>query len=157
MTAAPLDRVDVRGTRFAGLLTTTVAIAALGVTGLPLVATSLTALLAAILLAGAFGGSSWNLWSHTYRVTLRPRLPPARPDHLEPAAAPRFASLVGGVFLVGATVAHAVQVAWLGAALVAIVAVLAALNATTGLCVGCRLYGVLVLRPRTRAAARPPP
>ena len=59
---------------------------------------------------------------------------------LEDARPPRFANLVGAVFLTFATAAYATGVNWLGVALGGIVAALALLAATTGFCTGCEAY-----------------
>jgi hypothetical protein len=56
------------------------------------------------------------------------------------ARPPRFANLVGALFLAGAIGAHVAGLAWLGWALAATVAVLATLAATTGFCLGCKIY-----------------
>jgi drug/metabolite transporter (DMT)-like permease len=59
---------------------------------------------------------------------------------LEDARPPRFANLVGAVFLTAATVAYAAGLTTLGAVLGGIVAALALLAATTGFCSGCEAY-----------------
>ena len=59
---------------------------------------------------------------------------------LEDARPPRFANLVGVVFLAGASVAYLAGGEAAGAALGAIVAALALLAAATGLCAGCEAY-----------------
>jgi hypothetical protein len=59
---------------------------------------------------------------------------------LEDARPPRFANLVGAVFLTAATVAYAAGLTTLGAVLGGIVAALALLAAATGFCSGCEAY-----------------
>jgi hypothetical protein len=59
---------------------------------------------------------------------------------LEDARPPRFANLVGAVFLAAATVAYAAGLTTLGAVLGAIVAALALIAAATGFCTGCEAY-----------------
>ncbi len=59
---------------------------------------------------------------------------------LEDARPPRFANLVGAVFLTAATVAFAAGLTTLGAVLGGIVAALALLAASTGFCTGCEAY-----------------
>lgn len=59
---------------------------------------------------------------------------------LEDARPPRFANLVGAVFLMAATVAFAAGLTTLGAVLGGIVAALALLAASTGFCTGCEAY-----------------
>ena len=62
---------------------------------------------------------------------------------IEDARPPRFANIIGAIFLTSATVAHAVGLSLLGWILGAAVAVLALLAAATGLCVGCEMYRLL--------------
>ena len=59
---------------------------------------------------------------------------------LEDARPPRFANLVGVVFLTAASIAFAAGSDTLGTALGAVVAALALLAAATGLCAGCEAY-----------------
>jgi hypothetical protein len=59
---------------------------------------------------------------------------------LEDARPPRFANLVGAVFLTAATIAYATGLITLGAVLGGIVAALALLAAATGFCSGCEAY-----------------
>jgi hypothetical protein len=59
---------------------------------------------------------------------------------LEDARPPRFANLVGAVFLGAASVAFLAGLEALGAVLGGIVAALALLAATTGFCAGCNAY-----------------
>ena len=59
---------------------------------------------------------------------------------IEDSRPPRFANIVGAVFLGAATGAYLVGLNALGFALGVIVAALALLAAVTGLCVGCEIY-----------------
>ena len=59
---------------------------------------------------------------------------------LEDSRPPRFANLVGFVFLAAASVAYAAGLATAGAILGGIVAALAILAAATGFCAGCETY-----------------
>ncbi len=59
---------------------------------------------------------------------------------IEDARPPRFANLVGMGFLAAATCAFVLGAASVGWALTLVVAALALLAASTGLCVGCELY-----------------
>ncbi|MCA1841494.1 MAG: DUF4395 family protein, partial [Actinobacteria bacterium] len=61
---------------------------------------------------------------------------------IEDSRPPRFANIVGAVFLGSATLSYAVGFVGLGQALGGIVAVLALLAASTGLCVGCEIYRI---------------
>ena len=107
-------------------------------------------LLGLVLLASVVGGPRWNLFGYLYRALPIPRGEP------EPAAPPRFAQTVGTIFLALGTIGlYAVEpdttaemvLGW-GPAL--IVALLSALAATTGFCLGCEIY-LLAARARSRA------
>ena len=79
---------------------------------------------------------------------------------LEDSRPPRFANLVGAVFLASATAAYAAGVSTLGAVLGGIVAALALLAAATGFCTGCEAYklGRLLLgRPFVSCPLPPQP
>jgi len=93
---------------------------------------------AVVLGLGVAFGPQWNPVLLTYRHLLAPRLGP--PGELEDPRPPRFAAAVGVAFLAAATVAFVLGVTVLGWVLALVVATLAALAATTGLCVGCELY-----------------
>lgn len=62
---------------------------------------------------------------------------------LEDSRAPRFANIIGAVFLLSASAFYVAGFPTVGAVLGGIVAGLAGLAATTGLCVGCELYKLL--------------
>jgi hypothetical protein len=77
---------------------------------------------------------------------------------LEDSRPPRFANIVGAVSLSAATVSYLAGAEVLGAALGALVALLALLAATTGFCAGCEAYklGHLVTGRRFVACPLPP-
>jgi hypothetical protein len=104
------------------------------VANLPIIAT----LVGINLAVSAALGTRWFLLSRPWPFLKRTlRLGPTELEHEYP---PRFAQAMGGTFLGLATVAFALSaapVAWL---LVAAVGGLQVLLATTGICVGCRLY-----------------
>ncbi len=60
--------------------------------------------------------------------------------HWRTVRPPRFANLVGAVFLTAATIAYATGLITFGAVLGGIVAALALLAAATGFCSGCEAY-----------------
>ena len=97
-------------------------------------------LFAVVLGVGVAFGPRWGPVLVAYRHLLAPRLGP--PDELEDPRPPRFAAAIGVAFLAGATVAFAAGASVVGWVLALIVAALAALAATTGLCVGCEMYVV---------------
>jgi hypothetical protein len=59
---------------------------------------------------------------------------------IEDSRPPRFANVVGAVFLSAATLSYLVGWSTIGLGLGLVVAALALLAATTGLCVGCEIY-----------------
>lgn len=96
--------------------------------------------MAAALGIGAFLGPRYSPLGATYRaIKNAARL--AIPADLEEQAPPRFAQLIGFVFLAAGTLAFwpagNTAVGW---ALALVVAALQALLAATGLCVGCEMY-----------------
>ena len=72
---------------------------------------------------------------------------------LEDSRAPRFANIIGAIFLLSASLAFLTGFATVGLALGATVAVLATLAATTGLCVGCELYRIIAKLRGVRGGA----
>lgn len=103
----------------------------------------LVPLMGLILGLGTAFGSKANPVMLFFVKVIRPRLQP--PRELEDPRPPRFASLVGTIFLAAATLAFVIGVSLVGWILTLIVAGLAGLAATTGICVGCEIY-VLVRR-----------
>jgi Domain of unknown function (DUF4395) len=97
----------------------------------------LLGLLAAQLAIGLTLGRRYCLPCLAYFELLQPRF---GEGPLEDARPPRFANLVGVAFLGAASGAYLAGWDSAGAALGAIVAVLALLAAATGLCVGCEAY-----------------
>jgi hypothetical protein len=77
---------------------------------------------------------------------------------LEDARPPRFANMVGATVLSLASVAYALDVTLLGAALGALVAALALLASATGFCAGCEAYklGYLLTGRRFVSCPLPP-
>jgi hypothetical protein len=107
----------------------------------------LLGLLGAQLLVGLTLGRRFCLPCLAYFELVQPRI---GEGPLEDARPPRFANLVGAVFLTAATVAYAAGLTTLGAVLGGIVAALALLAAATGFCSGCEAYklgSVLLGRP----------
>jgi Domain of unknown function (DUF4395) len=97
----------------------------------------LLALLAAQLAIGLTIGRRYCLPCLAYFELVQPRF---GEGPLEDARPPRFANLVGAVFLGAATVAFLAGWDGLGTALGALVAALALLASATGLCAGCEAY-----------------
>jgi hypothetical protein len=130
-----VDLVDPRAPRFGQAVTATLAIAAIALAEPGLVAVLALVLATAVLSRWRVDAAA-SLWRHV----VAPRLGPG--GEREPAAPHRFAKVVGATTTTVATplVFLGGGVAFVGYALVAIVAVLAALGATTGFCLGCRMY-----------------
>lgn len=98
----------------------------------------LVPIVAAILALTRFAGPRYGLFTRVYVGLLRPRL--SGPVATEPAGPPRFAQLLGVVFLALATVLFAVGWMTPGWVVTLVVTALAALAATTRICVGCIIY-----------------
>ncbi len=134
LTPSPARHIDPRGMRFgAGVSAIVLAVAFL--LNLPWLAV----LVGVNLGLSAFFGTRLFLPSKPWPYVRRALKlgPPAEPEHEYP---PRFAQALGAVFLGLAGLAFLVGVTPLGWLLVAAVAGLQTLLATTGICVGCRLY-----------------
>ena len=93
--------------------------------------------LASIGVSAAFG-LRWSVYGIAWRRLARAlKLPPTQPEHEYP---PRFAQTLGSAGLTLALVAFAVGASTIGWLLALAVASLQGVLATTGYCVGCRLY-----------------
>ena len=134
-TAHPYDDTDVidsRAPRFNQIVVGTVSATAL-VTG----AWWLLGILGLQLIVGLTFGRRLCLPCVAYFELIQPRF---GEGEIEDARPPRFANIVGAVFLTSATFAFAAGLSTLGTILGGMVAVLALLAASTGLCVGCEMY-----------------
>ena len=146
MTSGVPDPIDPRGPRFnQGVL----AVALVG--GFVLDLPWIVVVFAVVLFLGAAFGPRWGPFLRLYAVAIRPRLGP--PAELEDPRPPRFASAVGVVFLSGAAIAFLAGASTVGWALALIVAALAGLSASTGICVGCEIYWWVARRRGVRLAA----
>lgn len=105
----------------------------------------LLGLLGLQLIVGLTLGRRWCPPCLFYFEVVQPRVGEGR---LEDARPPRFANMVGALFLTTATVLLYLGAYSVGWALGLIVAFLALLAAATGFCAGCRFYKVCVMRPR---------
>jgi hypothetical protein len=137
-----LDVIDSRAPRFNQ--------ATIGLLAALAVATGwwwLLGVLGAQLLVGLTLGRRFCLPCLAYFELVQPRFGEGT---LEDSRPPRFANLVGAVFLVTASVAYAAGLATFGAVLGGIVAALALLAAAPGFCTGCeadKLGSFLLGRP----------
>jgi Domain of unknown function (DUF4395) len=147
-----LDVIDSRAPRFNQ--------ATIGLLSVLAVATGwwwLLGVLAAQLAVGLTLGRRFCLPCLAYFELVQPRFGEGR---LEDSRPPRFANLVGAVFLGGATAAYAAGSPVAGTILGALVAGLALLAAATGFCTGCEAYklGRLLLgRPFVSCPLPPQP
>jgi uncharacterized protein DUF4395 len=89
------------------------------------------------LLIGLTLGRRWCLWCLLYFEVIQPRF---GEGPIEDSRPPRFANMVGVLFLGSAAVAFLLDAATVGWTLTLIVAALAFLSAITGFCAGCQLY-----------------
>lgn len=131
--------VDPRAPRFGQALTAAGLVAGVAL-GEPLLVLAVAVVLDAALLSG------WrlDLYGALWRRAVRPVVGRAEP---EPAAPHRFAKLLGAgmttlatVLLFAAPVVGLPALALAGYGVAALVAALAGLAATTGVCIGCRMY-----------------
>ena len=115
----------------------------------------LLALLAAQLVVGLTLGRRYCLPCLAYFELVQPRF---GEGPLEDARPPRFANLVGAVFLGAASVAYATGAETLGTILGSLVAGLALLAAVTGFCAGCEAFklGYLLTGRRFESCPLPP-
>jgi hypothetical protein len=114
----------------------------------------LLALLAAQLVVGLTLGRRYCLPCLAYFELVQPRF---GEGPLEDARPPRFANMVGVVFLTAAAVAYLLGASLLGAALGTLVAALALLASATAFCAGCEAFKLGHLLTGRRFASCPIP
>lgn len=100
----------------------------------------LFALVALQLTLGLTLGRRWCLPCVFYFQVVQPRIGEGPVEDSRP---PRFANLVGATLLWATALAYAVGLSLLGTIFGTVVAVLALLAASTGLCAGCELYRLI--------------
>jgi Domain of unknown function (DUF4395) len=147
-TAHPYDDLDVIDAR--GPRTNQAVIGSLALVAFLTGAEWLPAVLAAQLAIGLTLGRRFCLPCLLYFEVIQPRF---GEGPIEDSRPPRFANMVGVLFLGAATAAFLLGVPELGWTLTLIVAALALLAAATGLCTGCEIYK-LSARLRGIAARR---
>jgi len=109
-------------------------------------------LLALQLIVGLTLGRRFCLPCRLWFDVLQPRLGEGT---IEDARVPRFANIIGAVFLTVSSILLYAGSSSIGWALALIVAALALLAATTGVCVGCEMY-MLIARARGIVVDRHP-
>lgn len=86
----------------------------------------------------AFVSFQWSIWAQIFARVIWPRIAP--PTKLEDARPSRFAQFVGFVLTAVALISFALGNDVAGYSLTGLVCAIAALNAFTGLCLGCQAY-----------------
>lgn len=127
-----LDVIDARAPRFNQVVIGLLALVAV-LAGWPW----LLGLLGLQLVVGLTFGRRYCLPCLAYFELVQPVLGEGR---LEDARPPRFANMVGAVFLTAAFLSYVAGLPTLGAVLGILVSALALLAATTGFCAGCEAY-----------------
>ncbi len=127
--------IDARAPRINQLIVATGAIIAIATGFWPLV----LALGLQLAIAVRFG-RRWCLPCRLYFDVIQPLV---GEGPLEDARAPRFANIIGAAFLLASAATWAAGWTTIGMGLALVVAVLATLAVTTGLCVGCEAYWLL--------------
>ena len=143
LSACPLRaQVDPRLIRFsAGATASVLAVVLLVVDVARPLGLGLLASQAAVFAFTAFVSFQWSLWAQIYARFIWPRI--EAPTALEDARPPRFAQFLGFVFTALALTFFAVGVDVAGYSLTALAFGVAALNASTGLCLGCKAYPLI--------------
>ena len=143
--------IDVRGPRFGAAITSAVLAAALLIQGS--VGTALIAWQWTMFAIATVFGLRHSVYGNLFRF-LKRRLDLGPPPETEPEAGPRFAQACGLAVLTVALVAAglgATTVAWIAAGMVL---ALSLLLASTNVCIGCLLYGVIARMPAPLGAER---
>ena len=142
--ACPLRaQVDPRLLRFsAGATASVLAVVLLVVDVARPLALGLLASQVAVFAFTALVSFQWSLWAQIFARVIWPRI--GAPTELEDARPPRFAQFVGFVVTALSLISFAVGVDVAGYGLTALAFGVAALNASTGLCLGCKAYQTLV-------------
>lgn len=137
--------IDPRGPRFNQAM-----VAALLLVGFVADWEALVPAVAVILALGAALGPRFGPFLVVYAYLVRPRLGP--PGELEDPRPPRFAATLGTVVLAASSGAFLIGAEAVGWVLALLVALLAGLAASTGICVGCEIYLFLARRRGVRMA-----
>jgi len=143
--------IDVRGPRFGAAITSIVLASALltqGRIGVALVAWQWT-----MFAIAAVAGLRYSVYGNLFRFIKR-RFDLGPPPETEPEAGPRFAQACGLAVLTVALAALALDATVLAWGSVAVVLALSLLLASTNVCIGCLLYGVISRLPTPLGAAR---
>ncbi len=140
LTSCPLrDQVDPRALRFSAAATASVLAIVLLTVGVarPL-ALGLLASQVAVFGFTAFVSVHWSVWAQLFARVIWPRIRAA--PELEDARPARFAQLIGFVLTVSALLGFVLGVDVVGYGLTAVAVAGAVVRATTGVCLGCKIY-----------------
>lgn len=129
-------QVDPRGLRFAAGVTSVVL--AIALVAPVRVAVLVLGLQAIVFGLGAFGSLQRAPYGVLFAKAVRPRIGPAA--ELEDARPPRFAQLVGFLFVVVALAGFLTGATAVGYVATAFALIAALLNASVGFCLGCEMY-----------------
>ena len=143
--------IDVRGPRFGAAITSVVLATALVVQGG--LGTALVVWQWTMFAVAAGFGLKHSVYGNLFRI-LKRRFDLGAPPATEPEAGPRFAQACGLAVLSVALVAltlGATTIAWIA---VGVVLTLSLLLASTNVCIGCLLYGLVSRMPAPLGAAR---
>ncbi len=140
ITSCPLrGQVDPRALRFSAAATASVLVVVLLTVGLarPL-AIGLLGSQVAVFGFTAFVSVHWSVWAQIFARFVWPRIRPA--TELEDARPARFAQFIGFLLTALALLGFVVGVNGVGYGLTAVAVAGAVIRATTGVCLGCKIY-----------------
>lgn len=143
--------IDVRGPRFGAAISSAVLATALLVQGT--LGTALVAWQWSMFAIAAVGGLRYSVYGNLFRAVKR-RFDLGAPPATEPEAGPRFAQACGLAVLTVALVALASGASVVAYVAVGVVLALSLLLASTNVCIGCLLYGVIARLPAPLGAVR---
>lgn len=148
----PAEMTDARGFRSGAAISVGLLAVALLSGGSPL----LVATIGAAMLLSAATRLRISLLALPFRL-LRARglIGAPRPEQLQPVPGLRLAQLLGGSLLLGAIPLDAAGIEPLAVLLVILVTSLQSFLAITGICIACKLYGVVMLFEGRRSAPLP--
>jgi hypothetical protein len=151
ITSCPLrDRVDPRALRFSAAATASVlAVVLLTVGPARPLALGLLASQVAVFGFTAFVSVHWSVWAQIFARFIWPRIGAA--TELEDAHPARFAQFVGFVLTALALLCFVIGADRSGYVLTAVAVVGAVITATTGVCLGCKIYLLAHRLQRVRA------
>jgi hypothetical protein len=139
------DRIDPRLVRFsAGATACTLAVVLLIMDVARPLGLGLLASQVAVFAFTAFVSFQWSVWAQIFARFIWPRI--EAPTALEDARPPRFAQFIGFVLTASALTFFVVSIDVAAYGLTALAFGASALNASTGLCLGCKAY--LLIRPQ---------